>query len=134
MSDFEFETAAKKLLGNSAKMPKPRVDPRTAIAAANKTVEAFKKSIDGLEKAILDIENGYGAYKNSLKQYSDIVDGADFGLDEKKPDDKKKIEAARGIMEKGLQARIDEADGFLDMLGKLDQVITNLHRLENSKC
>lgn len=134
MSDFEFETAAKKILGNSAKMPKPRVDPRTAIAAANKTVDAFKKNISDLEKAILDIENGYGAYKNSLKQYSDIVDGADFGLDEDKPEDKKKIEAAREVMEKGLQERIHKVDGFLDMLGKLDQVITNLHRLESTKC
>ncbi len=133
MADFEFETAAKKILGNSGKMPKPRVDPRTAIAVANKAVEAFKKQRGDLEKALLDMENGYSQYKNTLKQYSDIVDGDDFGLDDSKPDDKKKIDAAKAAMEKGIGERIKALDGYLEMLGKLDQILTNLHRLDNLK-
>lgn len=133
MSDFEFETAAKKLIGNSGKMPKPRVDPRGAIATANKAAQAFKAGIANLEKQVLDLQNGYSQYRNSLKQYSDIVDGSDFGLDEKKPDDKKKIDSARGAMQKGLKQRIDDADGYVSMLSKLDQIITNLHRLDQIK-
>jgi len=134
MAEFDFEIAAKKILGNTGKLPKLRVDPRQSIAVANKAVDAFKKGIQDLEKAVLDLENGYSQYKNTLKQYSDIVDGSDFGLDESKPDEKKKIDSAQDVMKKGIDARIKALDSYLAMLGKLDQIITNLHRLDNPKC
>lgn len=133
MSDFEFEAAAKKILGNSGKLPKPRVNPLASIATANKAVDRFKKTVEELEKALLDVENGFSQYKNTLKQYSDIVDGDEFGLDDSKPDEKKKIDAAKAAMQKGLDARIKTADHYLESLGKLDQILTNLRRLDSVK-
>ena len=130
MSDLEFESAAKKILGKDGKLPKPRVDPRKSIEVANKAVDAFKKNIGDLEKGVLDLENAFSTYKNTFQQYSDIVDGANFGLDEDDPDDKKKIAAAIDAMQKGIDVRIKEMDGFLSMLRKLDQIIGNLRRLE----
>ena len=132
MPDFPWEAAAKKALGNGGKLPKPRVDPRTAIAATNKSVESFKKGRIDLEKQILDLENKFSQLKNTYQQYSDLVDGDDFGLDENKPDDKKKITAAREVMTKGLEGEMKYADSILTMLSNLDKIVTNLHRLDQA--
>ncbi len=133
MSDLEFESAAKKILGKEGKLPKLCVDPQKSIDLANKAVTAFKKNIGDLEKGVLDLENAFSTYKNTFQQYSDIVDGANFDLDEDDPDEKKKIAAAKDAMQKGIAVRIKEMDGFLSMLGKLDQILGNLHRLDNLK-
>jgi hypothetical protein len=130
MAEYPFETAAKKLLGSGAKLPKPRSDPFTALQAANKVVEDFRKSIHGLGDQLLKLENAIDAYKNTLDQYSDIVDAADFDLDETKPDDKKKIDAAKGIMQKGIGEKLKDANEYLGELKKLDKIITNLRRLD----
>jgi len=130
MAEYPFVTAAKKLLGNGAEMPKPRTDPLVALQAANKAVQDFRNSIHGLGDQLLKLQNAIGAYKNTLDQYSDIVDAADFGLDEKKPDDKKKIDAAKNIMQKGIDEKTKEADEYFNELKKLDKIITNLRRLD----
>ncbi|HZR21852.1 MAG TPA: hypothetical protein VFE51_31510 [Verrucomicrobiae bacterium] len=130
MAEYPFETNAKKILGNGAKLPKPRTDPIAALQAANKVVEDFRKSIHGLGDQLLKLENAIDAYKNTLDQYSDIVDAADFDLDEKKPDDKKKIDAAKNIMQKGIAEKVKDADEYFNELKKLDKIITNLRRLD----
>jgi len=130
MPEYPFETTAKKVLGNNAKLPKPRTDPVTALQAANKVVQDFRTSIHGLGDQLLKLQNAIGAYKNTLEQYSDIVDASDFELDEKKPDDKKRIDAAKSIMEKGIAEKVKDADEYFGELKKLDKIITNLRRLD----
>jgi hypothetical protein len=130
MSDYDFEAAAKKILGNNAKLPKLSIDPRTKVAAVNKMTIGFKKSIQDLSKSALELENKYSEYKNILVQYSHAVKGTDFGLDEKKPDDKKKMESARAAMQNGIKEKINEVDSFAKRISNLDALIHDLQRLE----
>src|SRR5437868_11506595 len=130
MPEFPFETAAKKILGNSAKMPKARTDPVVVTQNVNKLVREFSDSIKGVGDKLLALENAVDGYKNTFDQYGDIVDGFDFGLDENKPDEKKKIETARGIFHKAFDEKLKDADDFKGELKKLDKILTNLRRLD----
>lgn len=130
MAELPFETAAKKVLGNGAKMPKPRTDPVAVTQQVNKLIREFSDSVKSVETKLLAIENAVDAYKNTFDQYGDVVDGFDFGLDDGKPEEKKKIEAARSIFHKEFSAKLKDADEFLGELRKLDKILTNLRRLD----
>ena len=87
-------------------------------------------SVGELEKTIVDAETGAAKLKAVAKQYSDVIDGNDFGLDAKDPKNKKIIAEVTKTMLDALQAIEDFADEASDRLDKLDKVLTNLSRLK----
>ena len=125
--------AAQKALGREGKLPKPRVDPASMYPVLSKAWEPFRKNRDALEKDLLDLENAYTQAKNTFKQYADMVEGDDFGLNEDDAEAKKKIDAATAILLKALKSLEDSCDVFVDRLGKLDRVLTDLRRLKDVK-
>ena len=82
---------------------------------------------------MLDLQNAFTQSKNTFKQYGDIVDGEDFGLKENDPDDKKRISDVSGIILKALKTVEDKCDARVELLAKLDQILTNLKRLKDLK-
>jgi hypothetical protein len=126
-------SAAKKALGKEGELPRPRVDPESVYGQVGKTWEAFDKSREDIEKKLLDMENKFSEAKNTFRQYSDLVEGNDFGLDEDNADNEKKIKAAGDILLKELKRLQDKCDEELDTLAKLDRYLTDLRRLGSLK-
>ena len=134
MSDWsDAVTAANKILGKDGKLPKPRVDPASMYPILSKGWEGLNASREELQKKLLDLQNAFTQSKNTFKQYGDIVDGEDFGLNENDPDDKKRISDVSGIILKALKSMEDQCDARVAELAKLDQILTNLKRLKDLK-
>ena len=133
MPGFDFEETARKAIGPKGKLTKPNVDPFPMRATIHKAIEAFSATRVSVEKAVLTLQDDYSKYKHTCQQYYDLVDGDHFGLDQNNAEDKKRIEAARLIMKKGLKHQMDLADSFNDMLAKLDKIMTDLHKLDSMK-
>src|SRR5436190_16048055 len=112
MSEWSNAVAqAQKVLGKG-KLPKARVDPAVLYPILIKVLTNFNKGREDLEKKLLETQNAYTAAKNTLQQYEDIVEGADFDLDEDNDDDKKKITAARAIIIKALDNMEKSCDSW----------------------
>jgi len=126
-------TSAKKSLGKEGELPKQRVNLAQTIDELNKVHDVFDKQRGDLEKTIVDAETGAAKLKAVAKQYSDVIDGNDFGLDAKDPKNKKIIaEVTKTMLDalQGIEDFADEASDRLDKLDKLDKVLTNLSRLK----
>jgi hypothetical protein len=113
---------AKKILGPSAKIPDKKMDVVFKAAEdANKAWDGLGTLRDGMKKKILDVENLDSKVGNSLQSVSDEFDDEEFGLDSKKPDDKKKIDQAQAIFSKffkDAEKIFDENNKNLDELNK----------------
>jgi len=113
---------AKKILGNTAKIPDKKMDGAFKAAdEANKAWDGLGTLRDGMKKKILEVQNFDSKVGNALKQAEDEFDDADFGLDDSKPDDKKKIDQAHAIFDKFFneaQKNMDENNKNLDELDK----------------
>ncbi len=125
--------AAQKNLGSGGKLPKPSVDPSALEANLYKARDAYDGSRADLEKKILAFQNALSQAKNNFKQYGDMVDGNNFGLDEADPEQKKRIAATtKSLLDwiKGTQTAIDK---HIEALDKLDRAVTDTKRLDNLK-
>jgi hypothetical protein len=120
---------AKKILGTGAVVPVGKMAGVTKnLAEYNKAGDGFVTLRETLEKKLLELENGASKVKNSLGQAADEITDDDYGLDPKKPDDKKKIDQAQALFKaffKGKQQdvadmfkTIDDLDKHLIQLGK----------------
>jgi hypothetical protein len=92
---------AKKVLGNSAKVSDKSM--QVVIGAAvdfSKLWDAFNAMREAMKKKLLDLQNAESKVKNSLVQADDELTEDNYGLDPKKPDDKKKIDQAQAIFTK----------------------------------
>jgi hypothetical protein len=125
--------AAHKILGKDGKLPKARVDPASMYPIVEKAWAPFNKAREGIEKALLDLENAFSQSKNTFKQYGDLVDGQDFGLKEDDPKDKKRIADVTGIILKALGTLEDQCDQQIDTLSKLDSLVANLQKVKQLK-
>jgi len=125
--------AAQKIIGKDGKLPRPAVDPGTTFPVVNKGFEAFDVSRSDLEKKLVGLEDALSKAKHALQQYYDMVDGEDFGLDTKDPEDKKKIDAAVKLLLGFMKEQQTNADVHLDRLSKLDRVLVDLRRFDALK-
>ena len=82
-----------------------------------------------MEKTVVNVETAVAKIKAAAKQYGDLVDGDDFGLDDKDPKNKKLIAAVTKTMLDALQGVEDVMDTWTDWMDKLDKVLTDLSRL-----
>ncbi|HUB83501.1 MAG TPA: hypothetical protein VMB03_32100 [Bryobacteraceae bacterium] len=89
---------AKRVLGNSAKIPTKRVDDVLKDAViAHKAFDGLDVLREQMKKKILEVQTADSRVDNGLGLAADEMDDEDFGLDSKKPDDKKKIDQAHQI-------------------------------------
>ena len=120
---------ANKTLGSDGKLPKQRVDLLKVFDDGTKTVLALNKQREEMEKQIVEVETGLAKIKGAAKQYGDLIDGDNFGLDAKDPKNKKIIaDVSKKILDAlgDIENTMDEWTGMMD---KLDKVLTDLHRL-----
>jgi hypothetical protein len=123
-------TAANKALGKEGKLPKPRVDLLKTLDEGAKSLSALSKQRAEMEKTVVDVEAGVAKIKAAAKQYGDMVDGDDFGLDDKDPKNKKLIADVTKTMLGALQGVEDVMDTWSEWMDKLDKVLTDLSRLD----
>jgi hypothetical protein len=68
--------------------------------------------------------------KNAAKQYSDIIDASDFGLDKDDPNDQKTIGQVQKMLEDCLGAYVTDQAKLVDRLDKLDKFLTDFSKLD----
>ena len=97
--DFDNAVAqALKVAGKDAEVPAPQVDPMDGLEEATKTLTELNKARNDMLKKIEDYENAIGKIRNAVKGYVAKIAKDKCGLDESKPDDKKKIVQVRKIL------------------------------------
>jgi hypothetical protein len=79
-----------------------------------------------MESSIVACQTGYAKVSAACKQYADMLQGSDFGLDAKKPEDKKKIDAALKLLIPALEAMEAHGDNGSKVLDNLDKGLTSL--------
>jgi len=119
-------TSAKKVLGKEGDLPKPRVDFPKICDEANKTAAGLNKGRAELEKLLIDVDADLAKIKAAAKQYANMVDGNNFGLDAKDPKNKKIITEATKIMVDAMKEIQDNMDEWTSRMDKLDKVLENL--------
>jgi len=120
---------ARRILGNRGNIPAYKV---TVLLKSrhdmDENVKAFARAKVDLEKKLLDLQNGVSKTQNASKDARSEVTQDNYDLDPKNPDDKKKIEAARKVLDKffaglatglsELTKDLDELERSLDHFGK----------------
>jgi len=112
----------KKILGNNAKIPTGKMS--AALRADQETDKAFNDfaaARKAFSEKILGMQNAYSKVKNALGQADDELDGSDYGLDSKKPDEKKKIDQADALFSKFFADMEGKIDDYLKQLGEVDK-------------
>jgi len=137
---FNFEPKAAQILKNTkGKLPKTNTL-HAAVDSANqasdtamKSQATFFKIKDDLAKAVLELQNKYDAVKNAIKQYDDDIEVEDFGLDKSKPDEKKKIDEVKKVVQKWVDENIKELDGRLKALDNIQKFLQQTQHLATDK-
>ena len=131
----KYEIEAQKVLGKNGKLPKPTIDPASVGPAWSKAMASWGTSKDNLHKCMRELANEEDRYKALLREYLRLVTDSDFGLDPRKPDDKKKIDGARQIMKKGLDVWIRSMDSNACMVDSLNDAIKKLQdQFSKARC
>jgi hypothetical protein len=117
---------AMKVLGEKAKLPKWPSTIDKAKTGEDKTYAEFDKVRQELKKKLVTEQDAVEKLKDALSQFQDEVEGANFGLDPKNKDDKKKIDAARKILSGKLQQYMDVRDDDFKHLKELDKHLVNI--------
>jgi hypothetical protein len=120
------KAAAKKVLGDKAKIPAPKPVLSTAADQANKAFLVFDKAREDLEAKLLALQNTQSSWKNALEQYADALEASDFDLDPKDKDDAKKIEQAQKIFADWAKNALDILDENVKNLDELDKHMMNI--------
>jgi chromosome segregation ATPase len=118
-------TKAKTKLGKKAKIPEPNTDPLELIAAANKALDDLNKSREAVTKQIEAYKDSLDEIKNGLTSYKAKIAKADFGLNAKDPDDKKKLDQARKTLSDGVDGILDKCKSGHDGVDDLDKELEN---------
>jgi hypothetical protein len=135
-SDAAWDKAladAKKVLGNSAKVSDKRMQVTISSAVdANKLWDAFNAMREAMKKKLLDLQNAESKVKNSLVQADDEISDDDYGLDPKKPDDKKKIDQAQAIFSKFFKEKQKNMDDNIKNLDELDKHLMDIQKYKRA--
>ncbi len=123
----DAKAQAQKILGKEGELPKPRTDIETVMNAANKAIAELGTACKAFESKVDGVEDSLSKVKNAANQYDSMISGATFGLDPKKPDQKKQIADAQKILSASLQKVATAADGFTKVFADLEKTIDTLN-------
>src|SRR5271154_4187635 len=87
----DIAAGAQRIIGKDGKLPKPAVDLNAVEAKVIKARAVYDASKQGTEKTVLALQNTLDELKNAYGRYDDVIDGADYGLDDSTPVAKKAI-------------------------------------------
>lgn len=126
MKDFtkEFNDAigqAIKIVGDDGDVPVPNVMPTDLLGDAKGVLVALNAMRDSMLDLIQEYEKQVDAIKNSLKQFQNAIAKSDFGLDPKKPEDKKKITQAQAVLTKMITGVSADCDTELKSVDELEK-------------
>jgi hypothetical protein len=126
VKDFtkEFNDAigqAIKIVGDDGDVPVPNVMPTDLLGDAKGVLVALNAMRDSMLDLIQEYEKQVDAIKNSLKQFQNAIAKSDFGLDPKKPEDKKKITQAQAVLTKMITGVSADCDTELKSVDELEK-------------
>jgi len=125
---------AKRILGNGATIPVGKMTMVIKnVAEGNKFIPGVEAARDALEKRVLDMQNAGSRIKNSLALADDEISDFDYGLDPKKPDDKKKIDQAQALFTKFFQNSEREIDDFIKSTNELNKHVIQLDKYKGPR-
>ena len=119
MSWDQTRSAAMAAFGSKAKIPDPKVNVNKLHADYDAARKGLTSTIDVLQTKILQLQNAMSSARNMLKQYEDLIDNEDFGLDEEK--DKDKIAKGSKLIDDFLDDQMEWLDGEIKKLDELDK-------------
>lgn len=120
---------AKKILGTDAEIPLKKIATvHKDVADLNKHYGPFAAARENLEKQILEYEDAFSKLKNALVQADNEISNDDYGLDPKKPDDKKKIGAAQAVFQEYFKEMEDYVDDTLKTMNELDKHVEQIQK------
>ena len=123
---------ATKILGDKAKIPKPKAAIDKGIADSMKAWDAFAKAREDLEAKILALVNADSAAVNAIEQFRDTIDENDLGLDKKNKDDSKKIADGKKILLDFLDAGLKNAQDNMKNERDLNKHLANIKNYKQS--
>jgi hypothetical protein len=126
----EAKATAMDILGKKAKFPEPKVNLAKIGADFAKADKEYNDAVDVLQNKILALQNMASSVKNMMKQYSDQIARANFGLDAKDDENKKNIEQAQKLLDDYLDEQMDNADVNIKNLDELDKHTMSLSKYE----
>jgi len=99
-----------------------------AADEANKATPAFDAAKDALEKQIIEKQNNVSRLENLLAQAAAQMATEDFGLDPRKPEDKKKIQRAQALFKNFFAEQKHRLDGINRGLDELDKHVIQMRK------
>jgi predicted nucleic acid-binding Zn-ribbon protein len=124
-----WDAAVKKamdILGEKAKIPKWPTAIDKAKAEENKAFAEFDKVRQDLKKKLVTEQDAVEKIKDAFSQFQDEIGGANFGLNPRDKDDKKKIDDAREILSGELGEYMEARDDDFKNLKELDKHLVNI--------
>ena len=114
-----------KVIGKNAELPK-EVTKLSAVAnSLDGDYQVLVKSLAGVSKEMADLTKSAAQLTKALDTAIAAVEKATFGLDPKKPDDKKKISAAQDLFLDPLQDIRKDLNSQVGAFDKLSTVVAN---------
>jgi hypothetical protein len=119
---------AKKVLGDKAVVPSPKIDPEKLDYDLMQQGYSFDKATDNAITELEEMENAVSSYKNGMDQIAAEYEEADFDLNPKSKDDAKKIKGARQIFSNYFAAEQTKADQEMKQLKELGKHLVQLDK------
>lgn len=124
---------AKKILGNNAVIPNALMQRTIKISADSDKVWATLTALrEAMKKKILEQDDADSKVVNSLRQASDEISEHDFGLDDKKADEKKKLGQVQAVFDQFFKNVERVWKQNADDLEELDKHLMNLQKYKRS--
>jgi hypothetical protein len=118
---------AKNALGSSGKIPTKRMEAvlKDAVTAA-KSFDGLGGLMEQMKKKVLEVQTANSKIVHELALASDEMDDEDFGLDPRKPEDKKKIDQAHKVLAKFIEAAKNDCDQNINGLRAFDRTMGDI--------
>jgi len=124
----------KKILGDQAKIPQGKISViNQRTAEHNKVFAGFQAAIKPLEKKIAELRAALSEMIDAYDQADGDISNDSYGLDPKKPEDKKKIQSAQALFSKFFKDAAKELGGHLTDVKELDKHVLHLDSYKGPK-
>jgi hypothetical protein len=120
---------AKKVLGNSAQIKLGKIQAAIkSVDDGNKLGPGVNAARDALEKKIVEFQTAASKIQHSLDAADDEISDDDYGLDDSKPDDKKKIQQAQDLFKKFFARSTKEITDLIKTTDDLNKHVIQMQK------
>lgn len=124
MAYTSFESVAKAalvLLGKNAKLPPMKANTAKINADISKTYGEYKTAVDALQTKIVNSQSTLSTYMLIWKQYQEILDRSDLGVDKNDPTVKPVLEKVKKMLHDNLNELLKSYGDSIKDLDELDK-------------